>query len=234
MQMNTLLKSIYWPAAVAQGLWLSRTITRLPEAEGPPHGIAGSGDPVELAIYGESPVAGVGVNTHQEGLGPAVAGQLARRLACSVRWRVVGRNGLKSGELSDLVKEDLDTNPAPEYALVCMGVNDAKGLTHPDRWVNNLMAVRRQLNTAVLQRLLYSGVPRLGQFPALPRPLSLLLADRALRLEQALKTNLTDVERLLAFTLDFEPDLFASDGFHPSADGFQLWGKALADGLIDL
>lgn len=232
--MNALFKSIMWPVAVAQGLWLRRTIPRLPEADGLPHGNTGSGNSVVLAIYGESPVAGVGVTTHSEGLGPAVARQLAQRLACSVRWRVVGRNGLKSAQLPDLVEADLDANPAPEYALVCMGVNDTKGLTHPDQWLGNLIAVRRHLATNKLQRLLYSGVPRLSQFPALPRPLNLLLAERAARLEDALLTNLTDVERLLPFTLDFAPELFASDGFHPSASGFQLWGEALANGLVDL
>lgn len=232
---KSLTRTALWPVAVAQGLWLRNTIPRLPEASGRNRGTEGIGRPfVHLAVYGESPVAGVGVADHRDGLGPAIGARLAHRLGCQVHWRVVGRNGLKSCQLPALVSQDLAAEPSPEFAVICMGVNDSKGLTRPDQWIKNLTEVRARLASEKLRRVLYSGVPKLDQFPALPRPLSTLLAERAMNLELALQTNLAAHERLLPFNLDFEPDLFASDGFHPSAEGFHRWGMAIADGIIDL
>ncbi|MGH8807309.1 MAG: SGNH/GDSL hydrolase family protein, partial [Noviherbaspirillum sp.] len=82
------------PFLIAQGRYTRRVTPRLPEAGGPATGLAGSSHPapaLSLLTLGESPVAGVGVSTHEEAITGQFAETLSSRLRRPVAWRACGK-----------------------------------------------------------------------------------------------------------------------------------------------
>lgn len=84
------------PLLIAQGRRTRRITPRLPDAAGARNGCAtgSSADrPLSLLTLGESPVAGVGVDKHEQAITGCLARALAQRLNRSVAWQAYGRNG---------------------------------------------------------------------------------------------------------------------------------------------
>jgi lysophospholipase L1-like esterase len=78
-------------------------------------------------------------------------------------------------------------------------------------------------------RVVLAGVPPVGVFPALPQPLRALLGWRAWWLDRAASRSAARAGLVYVPTrLDRTArTLFAADGFHPSAAGCAVWGRAL-------
>ena len=86
------------------------------------------------------------------------------------------------------------------------------------------------------QRIVFTALPPIHSFPALPQPLRALLGLRALLLNQVLEqcvVNWANTEVLYVPALEVtgsvqgvqQSGLMAEDGFHPSAEGYQLWAQ---------
>jgi lysophospholipase L1-like esterase len=223
------------PVLFVQGRRVRRVTPRLPPAGGPQHGTIGTGpDPLRLVVAGESTAMGVGVPEHAVGL----AGHLARALSSAagrpVRWRVLGRSGATARAL---LSEFID--PAPrldaDVVVVILGVNDTLGFSSPAGWTRALDAlldsIRRQ---SVGTALVLAAVPAMQHFPALPWPLRQVLGLRAHILDRAAmewaraRPLVVHVPFPLAERAEI-PEMFCSDGFHPSADGYARWSAALAE-----
>src|SRR5690554_8235760 len=72
-----LTTAVLFPVLLYQGMRTPQTTPRLPEASGSPYGQYGEGEPARrILVIGESTAAGVGAQTHDQGL----ASQLAREL----------------------------------------------------------------------------------------------------------------------------------------------------------
>lgn len=217
------------PVLVAQALHVRRVTPRLPGAAGPVDGfVAGRGEPFRLAVLGESTADGVGAATHDE----ALAGQLARALARdgrAVSWQVVGRTGANAGtvrdELAPLVR------PA-DLVLVALGVNDTTELHTATRYRRDLLSLvvtlRRRLGQV---DVVLAGVPPMGRFPGLPRPLRDVLAARSAALDTA-AAELARLPRVLHAPMRptlLDDTTFAEDRFHPGPIGYARWAGELAD-----
>jgi len=222
------------PLLLAQGRRTRRLTPRLPEAGGADGGLAGAHSeraPLRLLAIGESPVAGVGVQRHDE----AITGQLAQALAARLRrpviWRACGRNGATVSEAQQQLLPQVPAQ-AVDLLLVAFGVNDSTAFHSVVRWRRDLLALLQALERRCQPRLLLlSGVPRLDGFPALPQPLRWVLGQKARALDAAARQLALERPRTCHVPLPLDGgdrSLMAIDGYHPSAAGCTVWAAALA------
>ncbi|MBZ2189638.1 SGNH/GDSL hydrolase family protein [Alcanivorax sp. JB21] len=237
-----LLALVLLPVLAVQARRTRRTALRLPEADGPRtdqcHPPGGpTGPPLHCLIIGESPVAGVGVQTQADGAGPALAKPLAALTGRSVRWQCHGRNGLR---LAALLAQPLpDSVPAHEpgadLLLVMMGVNDTTGLTTLRHWrtqLHTLINTLQHLQPAA--RIAFAPVPPMHRFSALPQPLRAVIGLRARLLDHGLRqVSAARGCPVLDYGDLSDPALLAEDGYHPSAAGFSAMGERLARQAIE-
>lgn len=218
------------PILLAQGLYARLRAGRPAPAAGA-QGRVGRGPVLKLAGLGDSIIAGVGVSHQSEGL----TGQVARRLAgagAEVAWNAIGVSGATAGSvLAELLPQAVEWEP--ELVVLSVGVNDAVRGTDPSAFKDQLRAIVDGL-TATRRRpaIVFGGIPPLESFPALPRPLSTLLGDRARRLQQR-AVDLVGYRglKVVSFPPVLSRDAFSRDGFHPRAEGCAAWAGWVADGF---
>jgi len=215
------------PLLLAQGLYVRKVTPRLPEAAGVRSGEAGTGPPLRLLILGDSAAAGVGAETQQQ----ALAGQLAARLASDHRltWQLWAANGRTSGQCLALLERQA-AEPF-DAVLISLGVNDVTGGLSLGKWLQqqNLLT-ELLLGKFSARHILFTPLPPMHHFPALPQPLRWVLGMRARRFNLALQAFVADRRQcgLLAFDLPMQPKFIASDGFHPSVTTYALWAEQAA------
>jgi lysophospholipase L1-like esterase len=216
------------PVLLAQGARVRRITPRLPEPPGPRSGKAGSGAPLRLLIAGDSAAAGVGAAHQEQGLSGAVVNALRHRF--EVSWKVNARTGLRTlGVLTRLEA----TEPEPfDVALLSVGVNDITGFTGTAAWLDQLAQLATLLKKRFdAQHILFTHLPPMHLFPALPQPLRWYLGARAQQLN-ILLTAFTEADEaceLVCPDMPTERDCMATDGFHPGPAAYLAWGRAAAD-----
>ena len=227
------LRWLPWaPLLLAEGLYARIATARLPPAA-EVQGATGRGPRVRLAGLGDSIIAGIGVETHREGLVGQAAAACAGRAALRVEWNAVGRSGATSRDvLEQLLPRVLEFGP--QLVVLSVGVNDAVSGTTPAQFKDNLRAILDALAAARRDRpaVVFGGIPPLDCFPALPWPLSRLLGDRARALQDA-AVELTGYRglRVVVFPKRLDRAGFCRDGFHPGPDGCRVWAGWVADGF---
>lgn len=223
------------PFLIAQGKHTRRITPRLPEAAGSCIGEAGAHHakpPLSLLALGESPVAGVGVTTHEEAITGQFAQALSTRFNRPVTWRACGKNGVTVREAFDTVLPNIPEQRI-DIALVAFGVNDTTAFRSVTAWRADLRTLLHALDVRCAPRMiLLSGVPPLAHFPALPQPLRWVMGLKAQVLDVAAREVAAGLPRTCYVPLMLDAadrTMMASDGYHPSAKGCQAWGKLLAD-----
>lgn len=224
---DTALKIALAPLLLAQGLRVRRRALILPEPPGPRSGHVGDGPPLRLLIVGDSSAAGVGAPNQAA----ALAGQLTTRLARShaVSWRLIARTGATTATtLARLHREP----PAPfDIAVTALGVNDVTHSVPLARWQAQQERLRALLAARfAVSHVVVSGLPPMGDFPALPRPLRRVMGLTAHRYDAALAkaVRASASTTHVAFDFPLGSNLMAEDGFHPGPDGYALWARHLA------
>jgi lysophospholipase L1-like esterase len=213
-----------------QGFYVRAVTPRLPEAAGARSGESGGGSELRLLVLGDSAAAGVGVASQQQ----ALAGQLVQRLADSHRviWQLWAANGRNSRQCLDML--ELAAAETFDTVVISLGVNDVTGGVSLDDWL------RQQDRLATLLRdkfaaqcILFTPLPPMHYFPALPQPLRWVLGARAKQFNRALQACLRSQPkcRLLSFNLPMQDAFIAEDGFHPSAVTYGLWAGEAAKAI---
>lgn len=222
------------PLLTVQGRRVRRLTPRLPEAAGPDNGLCGAHHgsvALRLLAVGESPVAGVGVGTHEEAIAAALANALSQQLARPVSWRACGLNGVTVAQAQTRLLPLVPAEPV-DLLLVAFGVNDSTSFQSSDRWQGDLARLLQALQERCGPRLtLLSGVPPMGHFLSLPQPLRWVLGMKAAALDRAAATMAAATPGVLHVPMrpdTLAPGLMASDNYHPSAAGCTVWGLELA------
>jgi len=229
-----LLTMLWWlalplsPILIVQGLYARKVTPRLPVPEGLNRGLASSNQPpLHLLLVGESTVAGVGVIDLSDGLSACTASHLARLSGRQVNWYGIGENGARISSL--LARINKQNTQKYDFAIVAFGVNDTTGLTSLRRWRNAVTTLATVLGASDGVHVLFSAVPPMEQFTALPQPLRFLAGVRAAMLDHVLREA---VDQGNAHYVDvnhgLDLDHLAIDGFHPSAQGCDEWALQLA------
>ena len=225
--------TLLFPWLVGLAFYTRKTALRLPEAHGPQAGSFSkeSHKTLSITMLGESTVAGVGVDHQAQGLVANTAFYLAEITQCRVQWQALGKNGIDLRGTMDTLAPQVP--PASDWIVVCLGVNDTTGLTGLSRWRKSIAALVCLLQTKSSAKIFFTGVPPMGKFVALPQPLRWVLGLRAKLLDHALQFHPMSGQHFHFIPTAPLPDanFLARDGYHPSAQGYQVWGKKIAEFL---
>jgi lysophospholipase L1-like esterase len=235
--LNIIKGTVLWfllPLSAIQGLLLRRTATRLSPPDGEPTGSTGAGIPLYLHSFGDSIIAGVGARQQSRTLPLQFAEALAKRLGIRVEWRIQARNGAKIKDL--LIQIDsLASETHADVILISIGVNDVTGLTSATNWRRKLDVMKTKIRSRWPEaQVVFIGLPPMGQFPLPPQPLRATLGARARQFDHIAIQQLTLQEKMLHIPTEISPDQadFCEDGFHPSENGYNIWGEELAKRII--
>lgn len=184
----------------------------------------------QLLVLGESPAVGVGVETAEQALPAQFALALSEATDQSWGWHVIGENGARLERLLELLRE-VRAPLTADCVVIVMGVNDTTGLTSRRRWRSQLIELVQQLRAATSAPIVFTPVPPIHCFTALPQPLRRIMGLRARQVDQdmlAVLDGLPDVHRAPVLP-PLQPRDLAHDGFHPAAGACAEWGRRMAE-----
>ena len=201
----------------------------------PPAGA--TGDPVRMAVLGDSTVAGVGAPTEAESLPVLIADRVAAATGRVVEVTGFGIPGARTGTLTS---EQLPmVGDGYDVLVLVIGSNDA---THATFWPTLGRQTTEMLDqaTALGAPVILAGTPRFSGTEIIPEPLRTMV-DRysgVLRQEQraaAASAGVRFVDLAVEASPRFEgvPEATSSDGFHPSPIGYGFWADAIAPAVVD-
>jgi lysophospholipase L1-like esterase len=229
------------PLLVWQGRRVRRDTPKLPEAEGAREGRVGAdriGRPLRLLIVGDSSAAGVGATLQSDALSGRLTVLLGASLLRPLDWRLVARSGITTREALGL----LDETPADPFdvAVVALGVNDVTAVRLVSRWLDDVERLQARLHARHrVRRVLWSGLPPMHRFPALPQPLRGVMGLHARALDAALGRwcaarpgGLRPLATHVPMPAMTDPALVATDGFHPGPGAYRVWADALAPHVL--
>ncbi|MGE8541423.1 MAG: SGNH/GDSL hydrolase family protein [Acinetobacter sp.] len=219
------------PALIVQGKRVKKNTPRLPEPDGLREGQTGMGKPLSVLILGDSAAAGVGVETQQDALLGSVIDALKADYA--VDWKLHAKSGDGTGQIIKNIHTL--TNRHYDVVLTSVGVNDVTKLMSSKQWIKKQQDLYQLIQQKFSPELVVAaGVPPMHMFPALPNPLSWLFGQYAKQMNTELAEfiNAQDHMQWIEYDLQKYQSLnleMASDGFHPSKEIYQIWGKTAAD-----
>lgn len=220
-------KLLLAPVLLVQGLHVRRSIVRLPEPEGKRQGCLGQGPALRLMILGDSAAAGVGAEHQLD----ALSGQLAKHLSqrFTLNWKLVARTGETTSSIHALL-DDEAAQPV-DVIVISLGVNDVTSGKSSSTFIRQtkMLIDRLEANYSPTQ-IIFTGLPPMGHFPALPNPLRWYLGRQSQRFDRALQETIAAMGYdYLPLDMAPDPHLIAKDGFHPGPPVYELWAKELAD-----
>ena len=220
------------PVLICQGIYVRRVTLKLPEADGPRSGEAGSGVPLRLLVLGDSAAAGVGVRTQEEALSGHMVSALKRKF--HVVWRVEAQTGATTRSTIARLKS-VAQEPFASVAI-SLGVNDVTCGMRATTWLAELDELAGLLRLKFgVQRMLWSGLPPMHEFPALPQPLRWYLGARAKWFDRELREwakPQSDCVFVPAPASGYGP-MMAEDGFHPGPRMYEMWGAEMARRIME-
>lgn len=215
------------PVLLLQGLRVRRVTPRLPEPPGPRAGRVGKGAPLRLLVAGDSAAAGVGVASQDEALTGRLVAELSERRALD--WRLEARTGYTTADahahMAALPEDRFDV------VVLSLGVNDVTRGVGRSRWLAGQSSLADLLQARFGPRaILFTALPPMHLFPALPQPLRWYLGARAADFNASLADWLPRRPGCHLVVPDFQPDPthIATDGFHPGPAAYTAWAIRVA------
>lgn len=183
---------------------------------------------LRVLITGDSAAAGVGASHQRDALAGQLPPRLAQAFSRPIEWSLAARTGLTVDGLCDLLAQQ-GSSSSYDVVLVSIGVNEVTAGTGINAWRSSLSALHQLLTQRLGARcVLYSGIPPMHRFPALPQPLRWFLGRRARRLDQVLAQWVTVVPGAYWVQLpDLPDDAIAADGFHPGVQAYRAWAEVV-------
>lgn len=186
-----------------------------------------------LLHIGESTVAGVGVKHANDAFTAQLIQRLEQRHQQSIDWQRHGITGITAhGLLTTLAQkkplQQLISQQAPAVLIITLGVNDTTGMTSNRRWQQAVTTLAQDY-ADTKTHVVFTQIPPMHAFPALPKPLNWLLGLRAWQLDQQLRQLCQQHDwQYLAMGAALKPEWMAADGYHPNAQGYQHWAEDAA------
>ncbi|MET7773470.1 SGNH/GDSL hydrolase family protein [Nocardia sp. NPDC005366] len=222
-------------AGVARGV-IGRDTAKPPEADGiytpgcatPEPWRPGKPVDVHLMVFGDSTAAGVGCTTCEEVPGVRVARGLAETTGMRIRLSTKAISGATSKGLAGQVDAMFVAGPPPDAAVIFIGANDITKKHSISASARRLGAAAARLHDAGAV-VVVGTCPDLGAVTAIPQPLRTIVHNWSVRLAKAqfavtlaAGAHPVPMGDLGPQFLTSPDRLFAADGFHPSADGYEL------------
>ncbi len=228
-----------------QGKRIRAKVPQLPEAEGfEGHCYSNerSGSTLNVLSLGESTIAGVGVQTHEEGFTGTFAKELSRLFISNVKWKVYARSGYTAREVERKIVPNI-TEQQADIIVVGLGGNDAFTLNRPSKWkaeVRTLIAaIQSKFPDAIV---VFCNMPPIKEFPAFTPLIKFTLGNLVEILGEELRNAVSDFDNVFYFgktitlkawidkyQLNVNREDFFSDGVHPSKLTYQTWARDVAN-----
>jgi lysophospholipase L1-like esterase len=217
-----------------QGRRLRRDTPRLPDAALPWTGltpvdgaVGAETAPLRMLVLGDSTAAGVGADTQDDALPGMLARELVARWNRPIAWRAIGENGATALDLRKRFIGDATTETY-DFIFLSVGANDALGLR--PRWAfgRDIRALLTQLREANPEAtIMMSSLPAFTRFVLLPNPLRWNLYLHSQSLEAEARGIVAGLPRTIMSPPPppYTDGFFASDLFHPSAQGYRDWAR---------
>lgn len=229
------------PSLYRQGKKIKARVPDLPEAQ-VNTGKFGTHNQrnLNLLCIGESTIAGVGVETHEEGFTGTLAKELAQRLNTNISWEVIARSGYTAQKVRERLVPKIKEKP--DMVVVGLGGNDAFQLNSPSQWakdVDELIHALRTVNPSA--PIYFTNMPPIRIFPAFTPLIQKVIGGRVEQLGKALENVISNYEQVYfsnetieietwakRYNIEVESNTFFSDGVHPSKLTYQVWAKDMA------
>lgn len=224
------------PLLYFQAISVRNSIPKLPGAKGK-RGVAGTGEngKFKLITIGESTVAGVGVETHEEGFTGTLAKELATKLKVEVTWKVYAKSGFTAKKVTSCIIPNIDDDSV-DLIVVGLGGNDAFKLNNPRIWgqnISNLInAIKGKFGDTPI---IFGSLPPIKEFPAFTTLMKLIIGNHVEVLGDELDNLVKDMDNVYYYArrvtlTDWanrlnvvgSPEDFFSDGVHPSKLTYQV------------
>ncbi|MBF8188830.1 SGNH/GDSL hydrolase family protein [Nonomuraea sp. K274] len=225
----TALGATAYGLLIAEGLLARKAIGRPHGLDGPPsdgtYGGGFSGEPLRMAMLGDSTSVGLGTTDRSHTPGVLLANGLAAVAERPVRLLVAGVSGAPSAALADQV--DLALAMEPDLAVIFVGANDIITQTLPAVAVRHLAKAVRRLRAAEAE-VVVGTCPDLGTVLPIAQPLRWVTRRWSRQLAAAQTVAVVDAGgRTVSFADVLGPEfatnpaeMFGPDGFHPSDRGY--------------
>jgi lysophospholipase L1-like esterase len=227
------------PILFLQGKQIRRRVPKLPEAK-IPQGEVGDEDAPRFRVLfiGESTLAGVGVDTHENGFAGSFARALATEYHYRVDWKVYARSGYTLEKSRQRLLPQLKREIA-DLVVIGTGGNDAFTLNRPKRFGQQTDAFILDVRALFPDvPIVFTNMPPIKSFPAFTASIRYVLGNLVEILGQSLdevvqrhsnvfyNSELVDTRTWQKrWKVEGELDDFFSDGVHPAPITYQVWGK---------
>lgn len=236
------------PFLAWQGKRLRKSIPKLPEAKGPYKGSI-KGHPAQLNVLGlgESTFAGVGIESQRDGITYHIAKTLHQNTGNEVRWEVLARSGYTARDVHEKLVPELPETPL-DFIIIGLGGNETFNLNRPLRWRRQLKALITELAAKQPDsKIIIANMPAVGHFPAFPKSFQLILGGlvnlhRQVIIDLPLQFSNTYYMSEKVSWQKWKKHLedgqtindFYSDGVHPSAITYKIWGEQIGEWILGL
>lgn len=193
---------------------------------------------LHLMVFGDSTATGYGCTDAREVPGALLARRLADQSGKRIRLSTKAIVGATSKGLAGQVDAMLVAGPPPDAAVIMVGANDVTALNGIGPSARRLGAsVRRLRGTGAA--VIVGTCPDFGVISAIPQPLRWTARSIGMQLARAQSAAVTaaggvavPLADLLAPHFRTDPArMFSHDGYHPSADGYELVASQLLPAL---
>ncbi|MGN0063161.1 MAG: SGNH/GDSL hydrolase family protein [Nocardioides sp.] len=201
------------------------------------YGLRHPGPTIEIALLGDSIVAGYGVETIEETVGAHLATSLTRRSRRRVHLTQFGVVGARSIDLDEQIDRAVPTSP--QVAVILIGANDVTKTQRPAVAVRALAEAVRRLREAGIE-VLVGTCPDLGTIEPIPAPLRQMARkwSRSLAAAQSIAVveaggRTISISDILGPEFEASPaTMFGPDRFHPSSEGYWRLAEILTPSVL--
>jgi lysophospholipase L1-like esterase len=246
--LGVLLALPLFPLLLHLGKKVRKKVPKLGEAtENLTAEIVGTQGKIALLCLGESTFAGVGVTDHKEGIVGQIATHLHQSTNKSVAWTVLAKSGYTAKEACQMLVPQIP-NRIFDLVVIGLGGNDTFKFNSPlsfrNHFIKLIEAIREKQPTA---QIVIANMPPVGEFPAFP-PLLQFFLGNLVKLHGEVIADFPMLFKKVKYanqSIRFEEWLqkanqenlslasFFSDGVHPSALTYALWGKEIANLAVE-
>ena len=237
------------PIMYFQGKRIKKKIPQLPEAKGNEgHAACKEGSDARLNIIslGESTIAGVGVETHEEGFTGTLAKELSNLLQANISWKVYAKSGYNARKVRQLLLPQIKEDKI-DLIVIGLGGNDAFELNRPSAWRTQVISLLEAIHRRFPETpIVFCNMPPIKLFPAFTPLIKFTIGNLVEILGQELESTADRFENTFYFgeKITFEEwskrydvetseQNFFSDGVHPSKLTYQVWAKDVASNIFN-
>lgn len=200
-----------------------------------------------ILFIGESTIAGVGVDSHADGIPGSFCKKYFELTGNPSSWTVIARSGYTAKQVNDKLLK-LIPEKEYEFIIIGLGANDAFTLNSPNKWKTEIVKLISSLNNKFQNTpILFLNMPPIKEFPALTRILKLTIDNHVDLLGATLQSIVAQHKYVYynsekirldswsrKYNLPFnDTTIYFSDGIHPAKNTYELWADSALEFLID-